>query len=304
MEIPGIRHRNQLRREGRTRRDLGRWVRTGTVTSMQPWYVTSAAPPNLVALLTVGVRPTCLDGALMHGLWVPLGVGVHVYRPRGVERREQFKRASVAPLRTRRCRDVDEPEPQERLVLHDPAPRVWPDDDPVPDLPLVLEHAARCLPSVDAAVLLESAVNRRRMSFAAARALVDGLPARFRRPLERIRPDAESGTETTVRWWLESRGIGVRAQVRFPGQNRRMDLLVGRSLVIECDSREFHDDPGGYQEDRQRDLYLVAMGYQVIRLTWEQVFLHWTETERMLRAVLGRGAHLRAPQAGEGMLAV
>lgn len=303
MEIPGIRHRNQLRREGWTRRELDRWKRSGATVSRQPWYLTDSAPPALVGLLALGVRPTCLDAALFHGLWVPRGDGVHVYRPRAGANREQLESMKVAPLRRWKSDDAENPGRQEALVLHDTTPRAWPDDDPVPGLDLVLEHAARCLPIVDTAVLLESAVQRKRMNFGAARALVEGLPARFRRPLSRIRADAESGTETTVRWWLESRGIGVRAQVRFPGQSRRMDLLVGRSLVIECDSRQFHDDPTGYDEDRRRDLYLIAMGYQVVRLTWEQVFLDWEETEKILLAVLQRGFHLRSPRPGKGMLA-
>lgn len=302
MEIPGIRHRNQLRREGWTRRELDRWKRSGTAVSRQPWYLTSSAPPKLVDLLALGVRPTCLEAALFHGLWVPRGDGVHVYRPRAGVDREQLESTTIAPLRRWNSDDAESPGPQQ-LVLHDPAPRAWPDDDPVPRLDLVLKHAVRCLPTVDAAVLLESAVHRKRMTLSAARALVEGLPARFRRPLSRIRADAESGTETTVRWWLESRGVGVRAQARFPGQSRRMDLLVGRSLVVECDSRQFHDDPTGYDEDRRRDLYLVAMGYQVVRLTWEQVFLDWDETEKMLLAVLQRGFHLRSPRPGKGMLA-
>lgn len=303
MEIPGIRHRNQLRREGWTRRELDRWKRSGAAVSRQPWYLTDSAPPELVGLLALGVRPTCLDAALFHGLWVPRGDGVHVYRPRAGADREQLESTTVAPLRRWKTDNAENPDRQEVLVLHDTTPRAWPDDDPVPGLVLVLEHAARCLPIVDTAVLLESAVQRKRLNFGAARALVESLPARFRRPLSRIRADSESGTETTVRWWLESRGVGVSAQVKFPGQSRRMDLLVGRSLVIECDSRQFHDDPTGYDEDRRRDLYLIAMGYQVIRLTWEQVFLDWEETEKMLLAVLGRGVHLRSPRPGEGMLA-
>ena len=66
------------------------------------------------------------------------------------------------------------------------------------------------------------------------------------------------------------------------------DLLVGRSWVIECDGREFHDDPLSYDADRARDLYLMSRGYRVTRLSWEQVFLRWEETQTMLLAILRR----------------
>jgi very-short-patch-repair endonuclease len=188
------------------------------------------------------------------------------------------------------------------LILHGPDLRAWPDHDPVPDLGIVLEHAGRCLPTVEAAVLFESTLNRRLLSRRQVEQIVAALPQRARRPLSRVRADAESGTETTVRWWFESQRVGVRSQVRFPNSNRRMDLLVGRSWVIECDSREFHDDPLSYDEDRRRDLMLSSSGYRVTRLSWEQVFLDWAETEKMLRAILGRGEHRRPPLSGQEAL--
>ena len=284
-----------------TRRDLERWTARGAVTSIQPWYVTAEAPSDLVALLRLGVRPTCLDAAALHGLWIPLHPGTHVYRPRSSARRDVLRAAQVRQLR-RRDGQPWEGAPMESLVLHTPEPRSWPDRDPVPELSLVLEHAGRCLPVAKTAVLLESAMHRGLATTREVERIVASLPQRKGRSLTRVRSDAESGTETMVRWWLESIGVPVRSQVRFPDGRRRMDLLVGRSWAIECDSRQFHDDPGAYEEDRARDLHLAAHGYRVTRLTWSQVVGRWAETERQLRAILGRGEHLLAPQPGAGMV--
>ena len=66
--------------------------------------------------------------------------------------------------------------------------------------------------------------------------------------------------------------------------------------MIECDSREFHDDPLSYDADRARDLDLTSRGYRVTRLSWEQVFLRWEETQAMLLAILRRGEHLDPPR--------
>lgn len=103
---------------------------------------------------------------------------------------------------------------------------------------------------------------------------------------------AESGTETTVRWWFKSIGVTVRPLERVPAGRRRMDLLVGQSWAIDCDSRAFHDDERSYEEDRLRHLNLAAHGYRVTRLRGSEVFLRWAETEQMLRAILARGEHL------------
>ncbi|MDN5901227.1 MAG: endonuclease domain-containing protein [Brachybacterium sp.] len=172
----------------------------------------------------------------------------------------------------------------------------------MPELDLVLEHAGRCLPAVKVAILLESALNRGQLSMSGAQRIVASLPFHAARSLSRVRGDAESGTETAVRWWFESRGVPVRAQVSFPDDARRMDLLVGRSWVIECDSREHHADEDSYEKDRVRDLHLSQKGYDVTRLSWRQVFLTWPTTERSLLVLLGRGEHLRPPTSRRGAL--
>lgn len=302
MEIPGIIHRSTLQAKGVSRRRRQSWLASGAMRSVPPWYITPEAPPDIVVLLEHGMRPTCLDAASLHGLWVPVHEGTHVFRPRSTSSRGDLEKVLAAPIRRRRGEPLADRDPQP-LVLHRTELRSWVDDHPVPDLGIALEHAGRCLPTVKAAVLFESALHRRLPSRRDADRVIALLPQRFGRPLGRIRGDAESGTETMVRWWLEARRIPVRSQGLFPRDDRRMDLLVGRRWVIECDSREFHDDPDGYEQDRARDLHLVAHGYQVTRLSWKQVCVEWASTEAMLRAVLSRGEHLRPPRAGTGMLA-
>jgi very-short-patch-repair endonuclease len=267
------------------------------------WYVTDEAPQDLVDVLALGVRPTCLDSAALHGLWVPPGGGAHAFRPRAVDAPTPAPR--VRPIRRRRDPGTDELEPlvetgqgrrmlgPARLVMHSPRLRSWGTDDPVPDILRTLHHAARCLPTVKAAILIESALDLGRLTASGLEALLAGLPQRYRRPLRRVRSDAQSGTETAVRWWFEERCVQVRSQVQLlPGV--RVDLLLGTNWVIECDSRTFHDNPLQYAEDRRRDLLLSTYGYRVTRLTWEQVFLYWESTSRMLQTILRRRDHSRA----------
>lgn len=297
MQIPGIIHRTRLAQVVAERPELELGPRSWGLRRIGPWYIAEDAPPDVVAVLRQGMRPTCADGAALHGLFVPPVQGVHLYRPRVLVVPQEQRGAKLDRIRRRNGKPqrIGDAQP---IVLHGPQLRAWPGTDPVPDLPLVLEHAGRCLPSVTAAVILESAVHRGRVSLLEAQRIVAGLPHDPRRALSRIRADAESGSETAVRWWFESLGVTVRAQVPFPGGvRRRMDLLVGQSWVIECDSRAHHDDPRSYAEDRARDLYLRSRGYHVTRLTWEQVFLQWSTTELLLRRILRRGEHRRPPKA-------
>lgn len=297
MRIPGIIHRSDLAARGCDRNAVRRLLRRGAMRYVAPWYVTEEAPADLVDLLARGVRPTCLDAAALHGLWVPIDDRVHAFAPRtartlavdlGMARQIRRRRDHETGMRTDVAGSRQGP-----VVLHGPVLQAWPTLDPVPDLDLVLSHAGRCLPVVSAAILFESSVETGALALGEAQNIVASLPHGRRRALSRIRGDAESGTETFVRWLFESRRFEVRSQV-WIAADHRADLLVGRSWIIECDSRAFHDDPAQYRKDRERDLRSRALGYTVTRLTWEQVFVTWDQTEQALLAVLARGDHRRA----------
>lgn len=270
MRIPGIVHQADLALFDIDEPARRRFLRHGLMERVGAWYVRSIAPPDVVELLRRGVRPTCVSAAPHHGLWTPLHEGRHGYRPRGAL----------------------DAEGSSDLVLHGTTMRSWPDRDPVASLELTLDHAARCLPVRDAAILFESALNSRRISRQEARRIVAGLPFKRRVQLSRVSPLAESGTETAVRWWLESLHVPVTAQVSIPGVGR-VDLKLGESWIIECDSVRFHDNPRQYHLDRARDLQLQAHRYTVTRLTWEQVFLDWKRTSELLLTILRRREHRR-----------
>lgn len=152
MQIRGIAHRTELRAQGATHVDLARWQRQGTVRSLQPWYITEEAPQDVVDLLRIGMRPTCLDAAALHGLWVPLHTGTHVDRPRTLELAPELRTVRAVPVQRRRDGSASPSEPQ-NLVMHSPPLRSWPAPEPVADVERVLEQAGRCLPTGKATVL-------------------------------------------------------------------------------------------------------------------------------------------------------
>jgi very-short-patch-repair endonuclease len=58
-------------------------------------------------------------------------------------------------------------------------------------------------------------------------------------------------------------------------------------LIVEVDSRAFHDSTAAFEEDRARDRRLGAAGWRVIRITWRQVATTPKELEADLRRLLG-----------------
>ena len=138
-------------------------------------------------------------------------------------------------------------------------------------------------------MVLESAVNGGRLHAAEARAMISAATQRNRRVLDFFDPAAESGSETRVRLFLRRHRFPVQSQVLIPGVGR-VDLLVGRSLILECDSVAHHSDPTA---DRRRDLDSYALGFDTRRLSYEQVHVSWNSTQQALLSQLRSGHHLR-----------
>jgi very-short-patch-repair endonuclease len=68
-------------------------------------------------------------------------------------------------------------------------------------------------------------------------------------------------------------------------------LVVGTTVVIECDGHETHGlDRRQFEYDRIRDAELVAAGYTVLRLTWNEVTKHPGRVAKRIRAILERWA--------------
>ncbi|WP_092916499.1 endonuclease domain-containing protein [Agrococcus baldri] len=91
-----------------------------------------------------------------------------------------------------------------------------------------------------------------------------------------------------------------RAGIRFVQQPELLpgeftDFLIGKSLVVEIDSLAWHGSREQMANDRRRDAELTALGYRILRFTYEQVMF---EPELVLDIVLGlvrRNVHERAP---------
>ena len=68
-----------------------------------------------------------------------------------------------------------------------------------------------------------------------------------------------------------------------------MDLLVGR-VVIELDGFAYHSDRADYRRDRRRTNALTALGYRVLRFSWEDVVGDAGSVVDRVREVMALGA--------------
>jgi very-short-patch-repair endonuclease len=102
--------------------------------------------------------------------------------------------------------------------------------------------------------------------------------ARLRLILDEIHPDTKRTRSELERMFLRmctNAGLPrpeVNVALEVDGGELRPDFLWrDAGLIIEADSRRFHDTDSAYQHDRQREQRLQLAGWRVSRCTWEQV---------------------------------
>ncbi len=61
-------------------------------------------------------------------------------------------------------------------------------------------------------------------------------------------------------------------------------------VVVELDSRQFHDTPLTFERDRRRDRKLVAARWRPVRITWRQLHEEPSAVARDLKRMLAAAA--------------
>lgn len=264
----GVVSRAALLRWGNDDATIRREVaRGGLARVRRGWFALPGADPRADTAARDYGSLSCASVLRLHGVWT-------------LDHREHLRPGPRTSTQTRAgwttCPRVGD----------DPAPRAA-----VDDLDTALRCAAHCLPDEELLMALDSVRNLGLRSLAELEVLLSDQPRRVQRVLARS-DLAESGTETLVRNRLRARGVSVRSQVVIRGVGR-VDLLVGRCLVIEVDSVQHHTSLQAYEADRERDRRLRALGYTPIRLTYRQVVQDWAAVEADILAMVARGLHRR-----------
>jgi very-short-patch-repair endonuclease len=159
---------------------------------------------------------------------------------------------------------------------------------------------ARTLPFGEGLAVADSAlrrglVHRPALRAAAGRLTGPGAPL-ARRVAVLADGRAANPFESVLRSLAIGAGLDVVPQVRIRGDafSARVDLAdVGRRLVLEADSFEFHGGRSALVRDCRRYDELVLLDWRVLRFAWEHVMLHgpWVTD------VLARAATLRQQAA-------
>jgi very-short-patch-repair endonuclease len=147
----------------------------------------------------------------------------------------------------------------------------------------------RCRPTREAIATIDSLLRLGLLSMMQLREIVASLPSRHAAVLLLVDARAESGTESLMRLILCSIGVDFVVQAVIPGTGR-VDFLVDGFLIIECDSKQFHEGWERQRTDRRRDLAAASQGYVTLRVLAEDLLHHPARVERAVRELLSARA--------------
>lgn len=153
------------------------------------------------------------------------------------------------------------------------------------DLIEALAQACRCQSPRDAVATLDSAWHHGLVDEDGIAAIFSRLPRRYRTLRELLDRRSESGAETLMRLLLRGLGADVDVQVVIPGVGR-VDLVVDGWLIVECDSRAFHEGWEAQKRDRARDMAAAALGYTTVRPLAEDILYRLPGVLAAMKAIV------------------
>lgn len=268
-------HREQLRREGYTDRQLRAAAHAPDIqVHRRAWFVSAEAASDLHDAARFGGRITCTSLARRRGWWMPDEVGdeLHLHLLPG----------STGPR-------VPEAWPG---VTHWTQPMAPTSRSLVGAVEDALAHIAACVPRDTALVLWESAARVERLAPEALRQ-IRWRPRAAVELAGAVTGLADSGLEVIVCTPLRRLGVAVRQQVWLAG--KPVDVLVGERLVIQIDGWAHHSSAAQRAKDIAHDAELRLRGYTVFRFSYAQVVHGWPEIEGSIRRAMAAGLHRVVP---------
>ncbi|MCX2747005.1 DUF559 domain-containing protein [Arthrobacter sp. MI7-26] len=210
------------------------------------------AQEDIVAALSANGLLTCASGARHNGIWVLHEPRTpHLLCRHGNAKGFVVHRESV--VETRHIR-------------------------PVASLTDTLLHSLRCLPDVEAAVMVESALLQGRTNLDYLRERLPGnRNGAARKVLSLVDGSADSPIEVLARILFRQAGIRTETQVELSGIGI-VDFLLEGKLIVEVDG-ESHLQPRQVKKDRRRNNAGTVKGFLVLRYDYSQI-VYQRETVR------------------------
>lgn len=228
-------------------------------------YALSSTHRDIVEAVRIGGRLSCLSLLVLLGVFVFRCRELHVLVTPGSSRLRLTKERKVV-LHWKVVTDA-------RESLH--------------AAPLIdaVAHSVLCQAPREAIATVDSVLHHGLLTRDEVAAVFAALPARFRPLLALVDASAASGPETFMRLLLRTMGVAYETQVYLDGVGY-VDFIVEGWLIIECDSKEFHEGWDKQVEDRERDIAAARLGYVTVRPLAKDIFGDQESVRRSLEQII------------------
>jgi hypothetical protein len=273
--LGGIARRDQLLAAGLPPAAIAAAIRAETAIRLRrSWFGLPETPYPHRAAVELGGRVAGLTAARSYGLWAGEDRDIHVsWSPHG----------NITKSRLRESAQIVR---HWRVMPETGWPELW-RECPVQTVAQVLLSADRAT----AVAVVDSALHIGLLSTLQLGTILSRMPGRVRAWREHFDGRADSGLESIARLWTHDLGLPSLVHPVIAGLE--VDLLVGMSLVMELDGKEFHSGADAFERDRARDATLSSAGCIVIRFSYHQVMYEPALCLARIREHVARGDHLR-----------
>lgn len=262
---PMIYTRDDLQHLGLAPRQITVAVREGNIIRLRrDRYARPGLDETVAEAARVGGRLTCVSLLQHLGVFVLQSSALHLQVSRRSSRLGATK-SGVVHLHWAREAAHD--------LLH------------VTSLRAAVAHSVRCQTPRAVIATLDSILHHGLLTMSQLESLFRDLPARFQTLFRLVDASAESGPETFVRLILRAIGARYETQVHIDGVGR-VDFVVDGWLIIECDSREFHDGWARQRRDRGRDLAAARRGFVTVRPVAADILHRPEMVQQALREII------------------
>ncbi len=179
----------------------------------------------------------------------------------------------------------------------------WIEGIPVTDPPRTLIDLATVASRYELANLVDEAVRRRLTTYDSVAIRLESIARKGKPGVVKLRgvlesreskPKAtESNLEMRVLRLLTTNGLPAPSpQFRPPwlrAINGRVDFAyIDKRVIVEADSKRWHDSPEAFQRDRERDNLAQIAGWTILRFTWSDLIERPSYLVATVREVLER----------------
>lgn len=265
----------QFLRDGVPRGQLARACESGGLVRVRPGYfVLPDTDSRVVESIRVGGRLACTSAAANYGIFSFEQGPLHIH----------FKASDSRLTSSRQGKRLVPAMHEEKTKIHWGA-LMEPSEGNEYRVGLVdaIRQTFMCQDHRVAMATLENALHVNRLPEGAVSVIFSRLPGRLQwlRPL--VDGRSESGQETVLRLILIEAGFHVDIQVPIERVGR-VDMVVEGLVVVEADSRQFHDGWEAHARDRARDVDLASLGYMSLRVLYRDIMF---DQQRIILAVRG-----------------